>query len=266
MLTNIKNTVIATILFAIVCCGIYPVLVWGAGQLLFSHQANGSLILGEGGKILGSELLGQPFSSDKYFHPRPSAAGTGYDASNSSGANLGPTSDKLVNGAISSVVISPATKAADWLAFDGLRLRTIHYAVENGIAFKLYTVAADGSRTEVPLSKYQDAQGNLDDVALVNAFPHADDKPEKTPLVADNFAALIPADAVTASGSGLDPHISVKNALIQAARVAKARNLPQADVEAEIHKATDGPSLGVFGDPGVNVLKLNLALDSKQAK
>jgi K+-transporting ATPase ATPase C chain len=262
ILIELKSSILSTLILLLICSGVYPVIVWGAGQLLFSHKANGSLIEKDN-KVLGSQLLGQPFSSDKYFHPRPSAAGTGYDASASSGSNLGPTSDKLVNGAVSSVVIAPATKAADYLAFDGLRLRAIHYAVENGISFKLYTVAADGARTEVPLSQYQDAQGNLNDVALVNAFPHADDKPEKTPLIADAFSTLIPGDAVTSSGSGLDPQISVENAHLQTARVAKARGLAVPDVEAEIAKATDGRQLGIFGEAGVNVLKLNLALDAR---
>src|ERR1700690_552034 len=94
-IANIKNTVLVTIILTILCCGIYPLAVYGLGQFLFSHQANGSLIIGAGGKVLGSELLGQPFSSDKYFHPRPSAAGTGYDGSSSGGTNLGPTSQKL---------------------------------------------------------------------------------------------------------------------------------------------------------------------------
>ena len=185
---EIKNSVIATIVFAIILCGIYPLIVYGAGQLFFPNKANGSLIEGKDRKLVGSELLGQMFSGEKYFHPRPSAAGTGYDAANSSGTNLGPTSQKLKD----------AVKAA-----------VEQYRKENNL----------------------------------------------TPDV------LIPADAVTSSGSGLDPHISVRNAQLQTERVAKARSLDENGVRALIEKFTDGRQLGILGEPGVNVLKLNLALD-----
>ena len=190
ILIDIKNTIIATIILGIICCGIYPVVVWGLGQVLFHHAANGSLIVSKDGKtILGSEYLGQQFSTDKYFNSRPSAAGTGYDASNSSGTNLGPTSQKL----------NDSIKAA------------------------------------------------------VDAYRKQNNLP------AD---ALVPADAVTSSASGLDPHISPANAEIQTARVAKARNLDAAKVRELVEENTDKPFLGVIGDPGVNVLKLNLALDA----
>jgi potassium-transporting ATPase KdpC subunit len=185
---EIKNSVIATIVFAIILCGVYPLIVYGAGQLFFPNKANGSLIEGKDRRLVGSELLGQMFSGEKYFHPRPSAAGTGYDAANSSGTNLGPTSQKLKD----------AVKAA-----------VEQYRKENNL----------------------------------------------TPDV------LIPADAVTSSGSGLDPHISVRNAQLQTERVAKARSLDENGVRALIEKFTDGRQLGILGEPGVNVLKLNLALD-----
>ena len=185
---EIKNSVIATIVFAIILCGIYPLIVYGAGQLFFPNKANGSLIEGKDRKLVGSELLGQMFSGEKYFHPRPSAAGTGYDAANSSGTNLGPTSQKLKD----------AVKAA-----------VEQYRKENNL----------------------------------------------TPDV------LIPADAVTSSGSGLDPHISVRNAQLQTERVAMARSLDENGVRALVEKFTDGRQLGILGEPGVNVLKLNLALD-----
>jgi K+-transporting ATPase ATPase C chain len=193
ILIDIKNTIIATIVLGIICCGIYPVVVWGLGQALFHHAANGSLIVGKDGKILGSEYLGQQFSTDKYFNSRPSAAGTGYDATNSGGTNLGPTSQKL-NDTIKS-------------AIDAYR-----------------------------------KQNNLP------------------------ANALVPADAVTSSASGLDPHISPANAEIQGARVAKTRNLDPAKVRELVEKYTDKPFLGVIGDPGVNVLKLNLALDDLAKK
>ena len=194
MNTILKETltsVLATLLFAVVLCGIYPAAIWGASQLIFPHQANGSLIESADRKIVGSELLGQNFTGAKYFHPRPSAAGAnGYDAANSGGSNLGPTSQKLI---------------------DAVKQRVADYRTENELA-------AD---------------------------------------------ALVPGDAVTASGSGLDPHISPKNAVLQAARVAKERGLGLNEVKSEIAKATDRPSLGILGEAGVNVLKLNLALDQR---
>ncbi|MEP6671256.1 MAG: K(+)-transporting ATPase subunit C [Chthoniobacter sp.] len=187
------TSILATIVFALVLCGFYPLVVWGAGQLLFPHQANGSLIESADRQIVGSEWLGQNFTSAKYFHPRPSAAGTGYDAANSSGTNLGPTSQKL---------------------YDSVKAAVEQYRKENDLS-------AD---------------------------------------------VLVPGDAVTSSGSGLDPHISVKNALLQASRVAKERSLGEDIVKAEIEKATARPSLGIFGDAGVNVLTLNLALDKRSAR
>jgi K+-transporting ATPase ATPase C chain len=191
-LTEIRIAVVATILFAVVCSGIYPVVIWGASQLLFPYQANGSVVKSPDNKTrIGSRLLAQGFSGAKYFHPRPSNAGTGYDGSSSGGSNLGPTSQKLI---------------------DQIKGNVETYRKENG-------------------------------------------------LPAD---AVVPADAVTASFSGLDPHISLRNAELQTPRVAKARGLSPDAVKAEIAKATDNPFLGVGGEPGVNVLMLNLALDAQQ--
>ncbi|MFA7343866.1 MAG: K(+)-transporting ATPase subunit C [Terrimicrobiaceae bacterium] len=196
MKTIVKETVtaiLATLLFAIVLCGIYPAVIWGIGQLAFPHQANGSLIESRDRRIVGSEWLGQNFAAAKYFHPRPSAAGAnGYDAASSSGSNLGPTSQKLI---------------------DAVKARVETYRAENA-------------------------------------------------LPADT---LVPGDAVTASGSGLDPHISIKNAGLQAPRVARERGLNIGVVQQEVGKATDERSLGLLGEPGVNVLKLNLALDNLAA-
>lgn len=188
ILLEIKNSIIATILFAIVLCGLYPLVIYGAGQLFFPDKANGSLIEGKDRKLVGSELLGQMFSGEKYFHPRPSAAGAGYDAANSSGTNLGPTSQKLI---------------------DSVKAAVEQYRKEN------------------------------------NLLPNV----------------LIPADAVTSSGSGLDPHISVPNARLQVARVARARGMDENKLDGLVAKYTDGRQLGILGEPGVNVLKLNLALD-----
>jgi len=185
ILTSIR----ATLVLAAVTCGAYPLLVTGIAQTALKKQASGSLLTNQDGKIIGSALLGQNFAADHYFHPRPSAAGNGYDAASSSGSNLGPTSQKLS---------------------DAIKERIAAYRTTNSLA------------------------------------------PDAT----------VPADAVTASGSGLDPHISVKNAELQTARVARARNLSVEKVKELIAASTTKPDLGIFGDAGVNVLKLNMALDN----
>ena len=187
-LKELWTSIVATVVLCVVVSGVYPVLIWGIGQVLFPHQANGSLIENNG-QVVGSELLAQGFSGAKYFHPRPSAAGTGYDPLSSGGSNLGPTSQKLM---------------------DGIKANVAQYRQENSLASD----------------------------------------------------ALVPADAVTASGSGLDPHIGLRNAQLQVARVAKERGLSEDAVRGEVAKATDKALLGIGGDFGVNVLKLNLALDA----
>jgi potassium-transporting ATPase KdpC subunit len=258
ILNDIKHTIIVTIIFVIVCCVIYPLVVYGLGQLLFHHQANGSLIQAKDGKILGSELLGQPFSAEKYFHPRPSAAGTGYDASSSSGSNLGPTSKKLINGTTKSIAL-PAKEAGgnpapapDVVDYDGIKLRILNYCEENSIPYQLLQ-----DEKPVDPKTFKTDKGEYDQVKLITAF-NDDAKP-----LTIKPGALIPGDAVTGSASGLDPHISVRNALIQAPRVAKARKLGEDKVRELVNKYTDGRSLGIFGEPGVNVLKLNVALDGQ---
>jgi K+-transporting ATPase ATPase C chain len=191
--SEIRGAVLATLVLAFICCGVYPLVVFGFSQTFFRDKANGSLIVDANGMVHGSKLLAQGFTADKYFHPRPSAAGNGYDAANSSGSNLGPTSQKLN---------------------DAIKDRVAAYRKENGL-----------SETEP-----------------------------------------VPADAVTASGSGLDPQISLRNAELQTPRVAKARGLSEEKVRELIQQNTDGRDLGVLGDPGVNVLELNLALDSPGAQ
>ena len=189
--SHIRGAVVSTLVLAVVCCGLYPLIVFGISQAFFGDKANGSLIVDSGGIVHGSKLLGQGFAAPKYFHPRPSAAGNGYDAASSGGSNLGPTSQKLN---------------------DAIKERVAAYRAENGLS-------------------------------------------ETDP---------VPADAVTASGSGLDPHISLRNAELQTARVAKARGFSKEKVRELVRQYTDPRDLGVFGDPGVNVLEINRALDQQR--
>jgi len=188
------RSIVATIFFAVICCGLYPLVVYGAAQLLFHNQANGSLLVDKSGAVRGSALLAQNFTGAQYFHPRPSAAGSnGYDATSSGGSNLGPTSSNLVN----NITANIAT-----------------YRSDNGLA------------TNAP----------------------------------------VPADAATASASGLDPHISVANAELQIPRVAKARGISEDRVRALVKQNTSDRDLGVFGEPRVNVMTLNFALDGLAGK
>jgi K+-transporting ATPase ATPase C chain len=220
----------------------YPGVVTVLSQAMFRNQANGSLIT-LNGQVVGSRLIGQNFTKPEYFHPRPSAAGAnGYDPTASSGSNLGPTSAKLING-----TTKKDEKGHEVVDFDGIANRIVHYCVDNDIAYE----------SSVPLDTFKDAQGNLDDVKLINAFNDA-----KVPLV---FSAKgpIPADAVTASSSGLDPHISPSNAQAQLSRVAKARDISLDQVRRLLAQHTEGREFGFLGEPRVNVLELNLALDKE---
>src|SRR5262245_58480073 len=175
---------------------VYPAVITGIAQVVFPDQANGSLILSNG-QVIGSRLIGQNFSKPEHFQPRPSAAGSGYDPTASAGSNLGPTSAKFING-----TTKKDEKGNDVADFVGIKTRIVHYCVDNGIVFE----------SSMPLSNFKDAQGNLDDVKLIAAFSD-----EKAPLVFTPKTP-IPADAVTASASGLDPHISPANAQLQALR------------------------------------------------
>jgi K+-transporting ATPase ATPase C chain len=180
-----------TLLLAFLAGIIFPLAVIGISQVLFPGNADGSLVRNAQGEIIGSDLIGQQFAGPEYFHPRPSAAGDGYNAASSSGLNLGPTNPEL-----------EAT----------LSERAAAYRSENGL----------------------------------------DDSIE------------LPADAVTTSASGLDPHISPANAYLQVSRVARARGMQESEVRALVDRHVDDPALGFFGEPRVNVLQLNLALDELQ--
>ena len=224
----------------------YPAVITGIAQVVFRDQANGSLITSNG-QVIGSRLLGQNFGKPEYFHPRPSAAGSnGYDPTATGGTNLGPTSAKLLNG---TTKVDDKTKQ-EVVDFDGLKLRIVHYCLENDIA-------VDSS---LPLDHFKDAHGDLDDVKLIKAF-----NDEKSPLDVRAREA-IPADAVTASASGVDPHISPRNAELQIRRVVKARGVPTDQVQALVAQHVEGRTLGILGEPRVNVLELNLALDQQFAK
>lgn len=189
MLSTIYRSIIVTVLLALILCGFYPITITGVAKLFFKHKSEGSLILKDH-QIIGSELIGQNFSDPKYFHGRPSAAGEkGYDATNSSGSNLGPTSQKLV----------------------------------------------------------ERIDSNMNKVI------------EENPGVQTN---QIPVDLVTASGSGLDPHISPEAAFLQAERVSQARGISLEKVKALIQNHIEGPQWGIFGEKRVNVLILNINLDT----
>jgi len=188
LLAELRTSLLLTFVFVALLCGAYPLAVWAGAQAMFPAKANGSLVLDREGAVRGSAMLAQNFNSDRYFQPRPSAAGTGYDATSSGGTNLGPTSQKLA---------------------DSIKAAVAAYRTANGL--------------------------------------QADD--------------AVPADAVTSSGSGLDPHISLANAALQAARVARVRRLPLDGVRALIEQNTAGRDFSVLGESGVNVLLLNLALD-----
>jgi len=192
ILLQLRIALSAIVILAILLCGAYPLAVWAMAQGLFSWQANGSLLVREGA-VTGSVLLGQQFDGPAYFHPRPSAAGTGYDAADSGGSNLGPTSKMFIG---------------------MVKKRISDYRLENDLGPEI----------------------------------------------------MIPPDAVTASGSGLDPHISVNNALLQAKRVAKVRRLDEAELRKKIADSTVGRDLGILGEPRVNVLMLNLDLDGKRER
>lgn len=243
---HLRMSIVATLVLAVIVSVVYPAVVWGLAQALFPHKSNGSLIGKDGDPVsdekdaVGSALIGQSFSDAKYFHPRPSSAGNGYDPTASGGSNLGPISAKLFNG-----TTKKDDKGKEVVDFDGIRDRIVHYCDENGLPYE----------SSAPLNSFKDPSGNLDDVKLIKAFN------DDTSPLAFHPKVEIPADAVTGSASGLDPHISPTNALLQAQRVADARKISVDKVKDLIRQYTEKRGLSVFGEPGVNVLRLNLALD-----
>lgn len=244
MFKELKPGLLMMLVMTVLTGVIYPAVVTGIAHVVFRDQANGSLIVSNG-QVVGSRLIGQNFTKPEYFHPRPSAAGNGYDPTASSGSNLGPTSAKLING-----TTKIDDKKHEVVDFDGIKDRIVHYCIDNDIPFDSST----------PLGAFKDVQGNLDDVKLIKAF-----NDDKAPLVFTPKAP-IPADAVTTSASGLDPHISPANAQAQAVRVARSRGISVEQVQALIAQHTDGRSLGFLGEPSVNVLLVNLALDEQSQK
>jgi potassium-transporting ATPase KdpC subunit len=237
LLPGLRIKIFMTIVLGVV----YPLAMTVVSQAIFSKQANGSLIQA-GDKVIGSELIGQSFTKPEYFHPRPSSAGSGYDATASAGSNLGPTSAKLAHG-----TTKLDEKKNEVVDFDGVSLRIVHYSLENGIPYE----------SSIPLDQFRDPNGDLNNVKLIKAF-----NDDKAPLVFTPKVP-IPADAVTASASGLDPHISPAFAMAQVARVAKARDIELEKANRLVAQFTEGPDLGLLGEPRVNVLKLNLALDQQ---
>ena len=244
MLKELKAGFMMMLVMTVLTGLIYPALVTGIAQVVFRDQANGSLIVSNG-QVIGSRLIGQNFTKAEYFQPRPSSAGSGYDPTASAGSNLGPTSAKLINGTTKKD--EKNNEVADFL---GIKARIVHYCVDNNIAY-------DSSTS---LDAFKDAQGTLDDVRLINAFNDA-----KSPLVFTPKTP-IPADAVTGSASGLDPDISPANAQMQAGRVARARGVSVEQVQGLVSQHTQGRALGLIGEPHVNVLLLNLALDERFAQ
>lgn len=227
------------IIFTILTGLVYPAVMTGISHVIFPKQADGSLVT-VNGKVVGSSLIGQNFSKDEYFHPRPSAAGNGYDATASSGSNLGPTSAKLLRG-----TTKMDDKKNEVVDFDGISLRLVHYCLDNNLPYE----------SSIPLDQFKNAKGDFDEVKLIKAF-----NDDKNPLVFKPKVA-VPADAVTGSASGLDPHISTANAEIQAGRVANARKASADQVKQLIAQSTEKADLGFLGEPRVNVLMLNIALD-----
>jgi len=245
----------ATLALAVLTGIIYPLVVWGFGQGLFPFRANGSFVKDGKGHVIGSALIGQEFldkqgnPAPQYFQPRPSDAGTGYTANASAASNLGPGDPRLVG-------FIPGLNTLD---VNGNTSRTNPFATPADP----YCVPTDAKTGNPVISPSAGQQYAKDKDGVYICDPNT--VPERAiayrQLNGLSPTTIVPVDAVTASFSGLDPDISVANAELQAARVAKARNVPVATVLRVVHAHTDGRLLGVIGEKTVNVLDLNLALD-----
>jgi potassium-transporting ATPase KdpC subunit len=231
----------------------YPLVVTGISMLLFKHQAEGSLVY-RNGKLVGSALLGQSFTTSKgsalpqYFQPRPSAAGTGYNAASSGASNLGPSNPLLI-GFVPSV---------NTVSLSGGPSKVNPFATKTDPTCVPVDAKGNPVPSPTPGQKY-DRNPDGSYVCDPNTVP-------ERAIAYRQFNALpasaqVPIDAITASGSGLDPAISVQNALDQASRVARARHLALGQVLALVHDHTQDRELGFLGEPTVNVLELNIALD-----
>ena len=203
MFRHLVPAVRATISIALLTGIAFPISVTLLSTVFFNEQGKGSLIRNSTGEVIGSSLIGQAFSRPEYFHPRPSAAGSGYAGESSAGSNLGPTSRKLFEGQKD----DPSTAVNE--SFDGVKQLSEAYRVENRLS--------------------------------------ASEK--------------VPVDAVSRSASGLDPHISFANALFQSRRVSEFRKVPIEKIRALVESHLEGRQLGFIGEPRINVLQLNLALD-----
>jgi K+-transporting ATPase ATPase C chain len=245
----------ATLVLAVLTGLIYPVAVWAIGQGAFNFRTNGSFIKNAKGQVVGSALIGQEFLDKqgnpmpKYFQPRPSAAGSGYTGNASGATNLGPGDPRLVG-------FIPGLNTVD---LDGNPSNTNPFATPAD-PYCVPTDAKTGNPVISPSSGQQYAK-NKDGTYVCDANTIPQRAIAYRQFNALDAKAIVPVDAVTASFSGLDPDISVANALLQAPRVAKARNLPLSQVVDLVHAHTDDRLLGVIGENTVNVLDLNLALD-----
>jgi K+-transporting ATPase ATPase C chain len=251
---HLATSVLMLLIVTVVLGFGYPLVVTGLSQLFFRQQANGSLVY-RNGKLAGSALLGQEFTDSKgnplpqYFQPRPSAAGAGYDGSSSGATNLGPSNPLLI-GFVAGV---------NTVGLNGAPSATNPFATSADPACVPTDPKGDPVTSPAPGLRYAKAGRDGSYVCDPDTIPERAIAYRAFNGMPVN--ASVPVDAVTASGSGLDPDISVQNALDQAPRVARARHLPVQQVIALVHRDTQGREWGFLGEPSVNVLDVNLALD-----
>jgi potassium-transporting ATPase KdpC subunit len=249
---QLLSSLILTAVVAVFIGLIYPIVLFGIGQGAFHSQADGSLVTRDG-KVVGSSLVGQAFSDasgnplPQYFQPRPSDAGNGYNATSSGASNLGPEDPRLVGfiPGLNTVSLDDQTSATNPFATSA-----DPYCVPMSTSGTIIYEPAPGDKYAKSHGQYVCDPNTVPERAI--AYRQFNGLSPK---------AVVPVDAVTASGSGLDPDISIANADLQAPRVARVRHLPLATVMSLITTNTTGRYLGVLGEPGVNVLELNLALD-----